>query len=663
MRLLPFAEWPGVRRFAICCCLSAVVLGPRTASAFDLFGLFGDKPPAVSQSALPYIVEFQTGDDSKDLKDALEQASTLYRTRQEPPPDGETLVRRAEGDLAPLIDTLWGAGYYNAKLTIEIAGQPLQLGRTTPPNVARAAESFRAREVVPVKVVVEPGALFHMRAIKIVDASTRRPFSSEQFPPNVVKLKPGEPARAADIRAAQTAIIDHFRELSYPLAKVARVRPVVLHRGAVMDVEIAIDTGPRAPFGPVTVSGKSNVDPKVVRSMIYIEPGDPYSPKAVAASRKSVLKLPAISSVRMREPSRLDINGQLPIDAEVTDRKPRVVGFSTRYSTLDGPALRAYWQHRNLFGGAESLRLEGDVFVPPRTNAGPLDNLKSFELADLGGRFKVSFVKPGLYGTRNDLLIDGMVERDNTGGDIYGGYSSKRTVGSAAIRHRFTDTFSAQFGVTGERGFTSDSLGTVDYRLFGVQAAVTYDSTDRPLDPTEGIRAIGSVTAYPEFFGSSVGIVETKAQASTYYALDDEARYVLAGRIGLGSVAGASLGDIPSTHRFYAGGGGSVRGYRFRSLSPLGPTNEVIGGRSLFEGSLEARIKITDTIGLVPFVDAGGAFEPAYPDFSQPLRYSAGLGLRYYTAVGPIRVDVAMPLNRREDDNRWALYIGIGQAF
>ena len=663
MRVLPIAKWRNVGRVAIGFCIGAALLGPGQALAFDFFGLFGDKPPAVSRTALPYLLEFQTGESSKDLKEPLEQASTLYRTRQDPPPDGETLVRRAEGDLAPLIDTLWGAGYYDAALRIEVAGQPLRLGRTTPPSAARAAESFRAREAVPIKVIVEPGPLFTMRNVSVIDARTRRPFSDEQLPPRIVRLRSGDPARAADIRAAQAALIDHFRGLSYPLVKVAKVRPVVLHRDDVMDVEIAIDTGPRAPFGPVTVSGQSNVDPKVVRSMIYIEPGDPYSPAALAASRKSVLKLPAIGSVRMREPSRLDTNGQLPIDAEVTDRKPHVVGLSARYSTLDGPATRAYWQHRNLFGGAESLRLEGDLFVPPRTNSRAIDNLKSFELADLGGRFRASFVKPGLYGTRNDLLLDSMIERDNTGGDIYGGYSSKRVMGSAAIRHRFTDTFSAQFGVTGERGTTSDSLGTVDYRLFGVQAAVNYDSTDRALDPTKGIRATGSVTAYPEFLGSSVGIVESRAQASTYYALDDDARYILAGRIGLGSVAGSSLADIPSTHRFYAGGGGSVRGYRFRSLSPLGPTGEVIGGRSLVEASVEARVKITDTIGLVPFFDAGGAFEPAYPDFSQPLRYSAGLGLRYYTAVGPIRVDVALPLNRRPGDNRWALYVGIGQAF
>jgi translocation and assembly module TamA len=128
-------------------------------------------------------------------------------------------------------------------------------------------------------------------------------------------------------------------------------------------------------------------------------------------------------------------------------------------------------------------------------------------------------------------------------------------------------------------------------------------------------------------------------------------------------VSGASLGDIPSNHRFYAGGGGSVRGYRYRSLSPLGPTGEVIGGRSLFEASIETRIKITDTIGLVPFLDMGGAFESAFPDFDEPLRYAAGLGLRYYTAVGPIRLDLATPLNPREGDKPLAFYIGIGQAF
>jgi translocation and assembly module TamA len=397
--------------------------------------------------------------------------------------------------------------------------------------------------------------------------------------------------------------------------------------------------------------------------MIYIEPGDPYSPAAIASARKSVLTLPAISSVRIHQADGLDASGRLPITAQVTDRKPHVVGFSARYSTLDGPALHTYWQHRNLFGGAESLRLEGDLFLPPHGDRSFVDSFDDFQFSDLGGRFKAGFVKPALGSSRNDLLLDAMTEKDSTGGDQYGGYDIKRALGSIAIRHRFDNAFSAQLGLVGETGKTTDTLGTVNYSLLGVAASVTYDSTDRLLDPTKGIRATASVAAYPSFLGSSVGIVESKAQASTYYALDDEARFVLAGRVAVGSVSGASLGEIPASHRFYAGGGGSVRGYRYHSLSPLGPTGEVIGGRSLFEASLETRIKITDTIGLVPFLDMGGAFESSFPDFDEPLRYAAGLGLRYYTAVGPIRLDVATPLNPRDGDKSWALYIGIGQAF
>ena len=135
----------------------------------------------------------------------------------------------------------------------------------------------------------------------------------------------------------------------------------------------------------------------------------------------------------------------------------------------------------------------------------------------------------------------------------------------------------------------------------------------------------------------------TRASASTYFAFDEEARYILAGRVGFGSIVGPDLDEIPANRRFYAGGGGSVRGYEYQSLSPLGPFGEPIGGRSLLEGSIEARMKVTDVIGIVPFIDAGTAFESSYPDFDERIRVSAGLGLRYYTGIGPIRVDVGVP--------------------
>jgi len=630
-------------------------------SSLDIFGLFTEKPPEPSREALPYTIEFDVGDASGDAKQALQDASTTYRLRQDPPADGGTLVRRAQADLDPMLDALWGAGYYDASVRLLVADVPVS--DRGGENAARAAESYRARERVPVRVVVDAGQRFTIRSVTVHDARTARPFAPDLLPPRVVKLGEGDAARASDIRATEAAVIDHFRGQSYPLVKATRIQPTVYHRDGVVDVLYTVNPGPKAPIGTVTVTGKSDVDPAVVRSFIYIRHGDPYSPKVLDDTRKSVLQLPAISSIRIREGEELDPDGTLPLTAEITDRKPRVVGFSARYGTLDGPAVHGYWQHRNLFGGAESLRLEGDVFVPPRTNASLAETIRRFRKEDLGGRFKASFVKPALQGTRNDLLVDAMVERDRTGGDRFGGYDARRFEATAAIRHRFSRTFSVQAGLAAEIGRTQDSLGVVDYRLFGIPLGLTYDSTDRPLDPTEGFRVTATATPYPSFMGSTVGLFETKIRASTYYALDEDARIVLAGRLGFGSVQGAALDLIPATHRFYAGGGGSVRGFRYRSLSPLGPTGEVIGGRSLLEGSLEARIKITDTIGIVPFIDAGGAFDSAYPDFKENIRYAVGLGLRYYTGIGPIRLDVAVPMNKRPGDQSVGVYIGIGQAF
>jgi translocation and assembly module TamA len=626
--------------------------------AFDFFGLFGreEKPPEPSPQALPYEVEFEIAGDEKSLRQALRDVSTLYRLRTDPTPDAETLVRRAQADLVPMIDALWGAGHYNAKIEIQVAGVPIRLQTENTAAAVRAAEAYRNRGLVPIRVVSDPGDLFVLRDVALLDGRTNRPLIEQGVPPRVLKLEAGDPARSAEILSAQARIVDYYRAQSRPFAKVTDVSPTVYHPQEVMDLSVKVEPGPVAGIGPITIRGLTDVDPRVVRSFIYTEPGDPYSPAELAAIRKSILKIEAISSVRVREAQALDEYGNLPLTLDVTERLKRAIGASAQYSTTDGPTVRAYWVHRNLFGGAERLRLEANVFYLTE-NGGRLFDVASSRTEDLGGRFTVSFLKPALWGTRNDLLADARVERDRTDG-----YTSRLANGTVGIRHRFSETFSIQGGVEVEKGQTSDVLGQIDYTLVGLPASLEWDSTDDPLNPTRGFKLTGGITPYPEAFGSSVGFFLARASASTYFALDEDARYILAGRIGLGSISGADLEDIPANRRFFAGGGGSVRGYRYRSLGPqfLG---QPIGGRSLFEASLEARIKVTDTIGIVPFVDAGTAFADSIPDFDQKVRVSAGLGLRYYTGIGPIRVDVATPLNRERRDRPVALYIGIGQSF
>jgi len=653
-------------------CAVAILLGsePRSARAFDLssldvFGLFGgkEKPPEPSAAALPYQLDFALGDapDAKAITRALQDASLLYRLRQDPTPDGETLARRMAADLDPLVDALWSLGYFNAELVLSVDGVQLAPGGEPGPLLISRLDAYRGRAAVPITVSVQPGAVFTLRDIAVVERG--RGAGAIDDPDRATRLRSGEPATSAALRAAQATLVDGLRNRSRPLARVVELRPVVDHRSGTMDVTYVVEPGPVAGFGEVSVGDTDGIPPEVVRSFIYVEPGDPYSPKTLADTRRSVATIPAVASVRLREAEKLDAAGNLPVFVEVTERPKRLIGFSARYSTVDGPALRTYWEHRNLFGGAERLRLEGDIFLAPRIDGTKIGKFDDLTRSDIGGRFAFSFLKPALWGTRNDWLVDGMGTRERVGTTRFGGYTARYANLTTTIRHRFSDVFSVQAGIEVERGRTSDVLGEVDYTLVGIPLSVKYDSTDSLLDPTRGIRATAAVTPYPRFLGSTVGFVQAKASVSGYYALDEDARYVLAGRVGFGSVSGASLADIPATRRFYAGGGGSVRGYAYRTLSPLGPLYNLTGGRSLFEASVEARIKITDTIGIVPFFDAGMAFESSFPDFKQDLQYAAGLGLRYYTPIGPIRLDVAAPLNARKGDKPVAVYISIGQAF
>ncbi len=662
----------GIAGGSACAVVAMLAAETTPARAFDLssldvFGLFGskEKPPPVGAATLPYELRFELGDapDASALTRTLQDASLLYRLRQDAPPDGETLARRATADIDPLLDALWARGYFNADVTIAVDGVAVRRAGEPPPGLAAAAERHRNRSPAPVVVTVNPGPVFALRKVDIVPGGRRDPTAVIADPAKVSGLKPGDPATSASLRAAQAALVDYWRARSRPLAKVVEIRPVVDHAAKIMDVALVVDPGPVAGFGEFGIGETGDIPEPVIRSFIYLEPGDPYSPKALADTRKSIATIPAVGAVRMREGTALDARGNLPVFVEVAERPKRLIGFSARYSTIDGPAVKTYWEHRNLFGGAERLRLEGSIFLAPRIDGTKIQRFGDFLPSDIGARFSVGFLKPALGGSRNDLLIDLTGTRERVGTNRFGGYTARYINLTAGLRHRFSDVFSIQAGLEAERGQTSDVLGPVDYTLVGVPLSLRYDSTDNLLDPTRGIRLTASVAPYAAFGGSDAPFVQGKASLSGYYSLDEDGRYVLAGRIGLGSVSGADLDEIPATRRFYAGGGGSVRGYAYRTLSPLGPLNHLTGGRSLFEASAEARIKITNTIGIVPFFDAGMAFESQIPNFKERLQLAAGLGLRYYTPIGPIRVDVAAPLNPRKGDKPVALYISIGQAF
>ncbi len=650
-------------RLVVALAVGLIVFGDWVgARAFDFFGLWGsdETPPPISQANIPYIVTVEvTGEDSA-VKAAVRDASSLYRLRKDAPPDGEALARRAQSDFAPAIDALWGAGYYNAAVTISIDGASLAIASNDVAAFAGAAEAYRNRAPAPVVIKVDSNSLFKLRSVRVLNAAGVE-FSAAELPRRVIGLKPGDPAVSSEIRAAETRIIDYFRKQGRPLAKVQSVAPVVDHAQDVMDVTLTVDPGTVAPFGEATIHGPQTFDPAIVRSFLYIRLGDPYTPAAIADARNSIRQIPAVGGVRITEGTALDAYGRLPYQVDVEDRPPYAIGASASYSTTNGPEGQVYWEDRNVFGGAERLRLQADVFYAPPWYIAS-QSLEHFSADDIGGRISASFLKPALWGTTNDLLIEALGERISTSGAGFVGYQVEDEDVTAALRHRFNQNFWFQAGIEVQTGAATDALGKVDYTLVGVPVSANFDTTDSKLDPTRGVRLNVSAAGFGTFLGSSLDLVQAKGRASAYYSLDADSWFVLAGRVAVGAMGGPELDEIPANWRFYAGGGGSVRGYAY---DELGPTflGAVVGGRSLIEASAELRVKLTDTIGLVPFFDAGNAFASSFPNFSEPLYTAAGMGLRYYTAVGPIRLDVAFPHERRAGNGPVAVYVSIGQAF
>ncbi|WP_202911155.1 autotransporter assembly complex family protein [Ancylobacter sp. TS-1] len=629
---------------------SAGADGSQRGGLFDpLLNLFNPQrtadagPPA--PDATPYTVTIELAGGDSALRDSVEAASNLERLQARAPAGAAGLVRRALADQRDINAALYSAGYYGGLIRITLAGVAPDA-----PGIFERVEAARRQGPVPVRIDITAGPLFHFGRVAVFDATTRQPLPDA---PTLRRLRllPGEPALATSVVRAEGALVDHWRRLGHPFARIAAKDVTADHATRTLDVTFYVAPGPFATFGRFTVSGADFLTPGFIEERIEIPPGTPYSPETLDRLRRRLLEYESIASVRIHEADRLDADGSLPIQIEVAARKPRYVGFGASYSSTDGSAVNAYWGHRNLFGGGETLRLDAQVsWFGERSEAVP-------DADPFGYKIAASFTKPGIFTAQDDLVAQAAVLREVT--NAYVREAATLLVG---VRHRYSDELSLQVSLDLEQSQVEDSTGTGDYGIVGVPFELTYDSTDSKLDPSRGWRVLATVEPFAHLGDAGAGPTLFKGTVSTYHAFDEEKKLIFAGRMAAGSIIGAGLYDVPPQRRFYVGGGGSLRGYEYQSASPRNDEGIIIGGRSFFEASLEARLRVTDTIGIVPFLDMGSAFASEWPDFDG-MKYAAGIGLRYYTAIGPLRLDVAFPLNPGPDDGDFGVYVSLGQAF
>lgn len=635
--------------------MAAMLAAPQPALAFKLFGYSffeSDEKPA-SPDAQPYTVDVKVTTQDDDLADRLRAASLLYANKDDtPPPSTPAFLSRARAEYERILAALYANGRYGGTIGISVAGRPLE----------QVAADATLPHPVPVTISIDPGPAFTFGSVVI---KGRAPASDADDNPKIMTpeklgLAPGKPARSETVLQSEQALVDEWRRLGYPKAQPLPRNVDADHKTDRLNVAIGVDSGRAAVYGPIAVTGTTDMDPDFVARQTGLVPGQRYDPADIDRAMRRLRHLQVFSSTRIVEDGAIAPNGALGMTVNVAERPQHVFGVGASYSSLDGAGAQAYWEHRNLFGEAERLRFDAQV--------SGIDNADPRKFTYLGG---VTFIKPGVFTPFTDLTANLTASRE-----VYDPYAQNTFGGRIGLSHEFSDQLTGKIAISGEYDRVEDaynrynpatqSFGTRDLTFISLPGELSYDGTDDKLEPTRGFRAKLSLEPFYEASYGNGGLIG-RIDASTYYALDHDGRFVIAARAAVGSIVGAPADELPANRLFFAGGGGSVRGYAYRSLGPTITTVDgkdwVVGGRSLVEGSLEFRARITDSIGIVPFIDAGGAFASSYPDFSQDIKIGAGLGLRYYTGLGAIRVDVATPVNRDKGDSLVALYIGLGEAF
>ena len=567
-----------------------------------------------ANESISYRVKIEGIADGK-LRKLLESVSNTIGRKQTPAMSLNLLRKRAERDIPRFQKVFKSQGYYAADVKTEIRGDG---------------------QSVQVVFRMDTGPPFLLKSVDIRIAgehAIRLPGVRK------VGFLLGEPVRSKTVVDGEKYILHSLRTQGHPFPMVELRKVVVDHATRAVKVDFLIEPGPEAFFGSTDITGLQSVEEIFVRRKIPWEEGERFNADLLTLMQNRLNPTGLFTMVQIKTAAEPDENARVPIIISVRERKHRTVKLGISYKTDEGLGGKASWEHRNFFRRGE--RLNTSIVASEITYAGEAGFRKPGFLREdqcLILNFRLAEDHPDAYISRN-ISSSFLLERGFSGGIKLGG----------GFAHRFSQVNQLEI----KEGFN----------LVSLPVYLDWDTSNDLLDPTRGTHLAMQVSPFYDIYGSEIGFVKAHTSYSHYVAISRNPFMVLAGRAILGSIGGAERDAIPADIRFYAGGGGSIRGYAYQSVGPILQTNP-IGGRSLMEISAELRIKVTESIGLVTFIDGGSAFEAVIVDFKEALTWGTGMGLRYFTPVGPIRFDVGLPLNRREGiDNSFQLYISLGQAF
>ncbi len=534
-------------------------------------------------------------------------------------PDNRAAARRMAREAADRVLTvLRSEGYYGAEAEPRAEGD----------------ESFEA------VVLVRPGPRFTARSIDYLvgggAAAETAALPQAGAPPSIAA---GDPLVAENVLDEEAAAVARLRMAGYPDATPRPRRVVVDHATSDAVVEYNLDAGRPAVFGEMRIEGDARVRPRWAQRLVPFEPGESYEPRALETLSSRLSGPGAFDSVNVRLAPSQPGEGveQRDVIVQVMQGDRHTIAAGAGYGTSDGVRLEGEWSRRNMFGGAETLTLSAVAGTLLRSARASLR--------------APHFGRPG-------RTVTGSVEGIQEDTDAYDRLAA---IIAASAEQPLSRNFSAAIGAMFEQSRVEDFLtGRRDFTMASAFGEVRFDNTTDLLDPLSGVRASLRLEPGVATGTDDLVFIRAIANASTYRQISE--RIVLAARARAGTIFGAAADTLPADRRFYAGGGGSVRGYAYQSLGPRDALNNPLGGRSLLEAALEARFRVTERFGGVVFVDGGTTDRSSLPGFDE-LSFGAGAGIRYYTDFAPIRADIAVPLNKRPGDRGFQIYLSIGQAF
>jgi translocation and assembly module TamA len=536
--------------------------------------------------------------------------------------------RRARGALEAAEALLRSEGYYQPVLEDIVEG-----------------------EETPIAIVeVTPGRRFELAEIEVLWAESGPDPETEAAVQDDIGLRPGEPGRAADVISAEGRIVAGLTRRGYADAAARPRRVVVDHATYTVQPNFNIDAGSLVRLNGVRLETRGPTNPAWVTGLSPWSEGDVYNPDDVAELERRLLETGVYDGVGValapKDQTRAD--GLRPIIVTLTDRPRRVLEAGATFSTAEGSGVDAIWTWHNRFGRADTLVWQARI-------------------ADVDSRIGADLSLPHWRRPGETLRLSAALLNEDT--DAY-----RRTAVALAadLQQRLGKTSYFSYGVGLDAGrYDENRFDPIrglpvnfnrDLVILTGRGSAYLDRSNDPLDPTTGWRL--SVSAQPTAVTgeNSVLFLRTEAQATAYLPLQDGAKTVLAGRVRIGSIFGGAELTVPSDRLFYSGGGGSVRGFEYQGVGPRLPDNTPRGGLSLFETSVEVRRDVWGNFQAVAFIDAGAIGFQETPNFNN-LRYGAGFGVRYQLPFGPIRADIAVPLDRRDGDADFQIYVSIGQAF